>query len=222
MKNEFPIARFEGIVVQELKDEVLICDLKSNKVFCLNQTAGEVWKLCDGKTNTIMMAEILRGKLKAKVNEDVVLFSLGELSEKNLLTKKITVKENFPGFSRREVIKKIGLTSMVALPLITSIGMPSAAQAQSTVCTSDLECAGGECCDLANQICVPSGSDGCSCFGCFQCNSRCCMSGICQDNSLPICSTNATCGQTLACPSGFTCCNPGSVTNMATCSTCFC
>jgi len=46
------MARQNGIVVQEMPDEVLVYDLDSNKAHCLNQSAALVWKSCDG-TNTV-------------------------------------------------------------------------------------------------------------------------------------------------------------------------
>lgn len=155
MKNTLPLARFENIVVQEIKDEVLICDTKSNQVFCLNQTAGEVWKLCDGKTETNEIAKILSKKLKMDVSEDLILFSLIELSEKNLLTKKITAKENFQRFSRREVVRRIGLSSMIALPIITSVIMPKAIHAQSVECQDNFDCGFPLYCDLTTNTCQP-------------------------------------------------------------------
>ena len=41
MKNPLnPIARSNGLVVQEMPDEVLVYDLDSNKAHCLNETAA--------------------------------------------------------------------------------------------------------------------------------------------------------------------------------------
>ena len=47
--SQVPVARKQGLVVQEMPDEVLIYDLDTNKAHCLNQTAAFVWKSCDGK-----------------------------------------------------------------------------------------------------------------------------------------------------------------------------
>ncbi len=49
INNVFPIARKKDVVVQELPDEVLIYDLKSNKAMCLNEISAFVWHNCDGK-----------------------------------------------------------------------------------------------------------------------------------------------------------------------------
>lgn len=178
MINESPSARFDNIVVQELRDEILVCDVKSNRVFCLNQTAAEVWKLCDGKTETKQIAQILSKKLRTNVSEEVVLFSLAELSKENLLVNKITTNKVFEGISRREVVKRIGLSSIIALPLITSVALPTAAQAQSGVClaindpcASDTECCSG-CCFFGN--CGAGLPAGLPCTSGAQCCSGCC------------------------------------------------
>lgn len=225
MKNTLPLARFENIVVQEIKDEVLICDTKSNQVFCLNQTAGEVWKLCDGKTETNEIAEILGKKLKANFSEELVLFSLVELSNYDLLKNSYFTNDFFAKRSRREVIKKIGLSSMLTLPLISSVVMPKAIQAASgNACTSDNDCNDSSCCHLADQVCISLNiRTGCACVDCFDClsGSGCCFNGICVENASN-CNTSATCGATLACPSGFQCCNSGNAANTSTCSACGC
>ena len=55
MKNpndpQNPMARQNGLVVQEMPDEVLVYDLDTNKAHCLNQSAALVWKSCDGNNS---------------------------------------------------------------------------------------------------------------------------------------------------------------------------
>ena len=46
-----PTARKEGLVIQELSDEILVYDLNSNKAHCLNLTAAFIWKACNGKNS---------------------------------------------------------------------------------------------------------------------------------------------------------------------------
>lgn len=190
MNNEAPLSRYKDIVVQELKDEILVCDTKNNRVFCLNQTAGEVWKLCDGKTPIRKISEKLTNILKVEITEELVLFSLAELSKHKLLTDNNSPEQIFKGISRREVVRRIGLGSMVALPIISSVVMPMAAQAQSGCpttnapagcpCTIGTECLSG-CC-LENfpgpSICGDTfGAQGCICTSDAQCdtnNFTCC------------------------------------------------
>lgn len=204
MNNKIPLSRFEDIVVQELKDEILVCDTKYNQVFCLNQTAGEVWKLCDGKKNYREIAKELSKKMKVDFTEELVLFTLGELSKQNLLVNQINTNDLFGEFSRREVIKKIGLTSMVAIPLISSVVMPQAMHAASS-CNNDTDCGAGECCDTTTNTCNTTGSFGCVCSGGGDCLNFCCTTniGVCND------PPTATCGGGVDCPAPYICCvNP--------------
>jgi hypothetical protein len=207
MKNLSPLARVDGIVVQEIKDEILVCDTKSNQVFCLNQTAGEVWKLCDGKTDAKEISRILSRKFRAEFTEEMVLFSLDELSKENLLAKKLSGEKLYFGVSRREALKRVGLASMVALPIITAVTMPTAAQAQSA------------CPDPLGFDPIPNG---CPCGDCSFCDSGCCFNGVCSANN--VCNTPATCGATLNCPAPFVCCDMfgTNVNNDSTCSVCGC
>ena len=69
------MARFENMVVQELKDETLVCDLTNNHVFCLNQTAGEIWKLCNGETSVDEIERILSRKFGSKVGQEMILLT---------------------------------------------------------------------------------------------------------------------------------------------------
>ncbi|MBA3353164.1 MAG: hypothetical protein H0U23_12235 [Blastocatellia bacterium] len=74
------------------------------------------------------------------MTEDFVWLAIDQLSENNLLEKQLT--PNFPGQSRREVIKKIGLATMVAIPVIASLVAPqSALAANSCACNNASQCA---------------------------------------------------------------------------------
>ena len=155
MNNKLPLARDADLVVQELAEEVLVCDLTNNRVSCLNVISAEVWKLCDGKRSIPNITQTLQNKFSLAVTEDLVLLALDQLSRENLLVDKVGSDIIFNGVSRREVIKRIGLASMIALPIVSSIVMPTAAQAQSgcTIpnaafgcpCNSAADCSGCNC-----------------------------------------------------------------------------
>ena len=137
--SQRPIARKSGLVVQEVPDEVLVYDLESNKDHCLNQSAAMVWKSCDGNNSVSEIAKLVEGQAGGKVTEDFVWLAIDQLSENNLLEKAIS--PSFEGTSRREVIKKIGLASMVAIPVIASLVAPqSALAASSCSCTAPASC----------------------------------------------------------------------------------
>ena len=127
----YPLSRKENIVEQELPNEVLIYDLKENKALCLNETSALVWQLCDGQKSTAEISRIMSEKLKSPVTEDFVWLALERLKKENLLANGESIESNFAGLSRRQVIKKVGFASMIALPLISAIIAPTAANAQS-------------------------------------------------------------------------------------------
>lgn len=137
--SQCPIARKSGLVVQEVPDEVLVYDLESNKAHCLNQSAALIWRSCDGNNSVSEIAKLVEAQAGGKVTEDFVWLAIDQLSENNLLEKQIA--STFAGQSRREVIKKIGLASMVAIPVIASLVAPqSALAAQSCNCNNPGQC----------------------------------------------------------------------------------
>ncbi|MEZ5425540.1 MAG: PqqD family protein [Pyrinomonadaceae bacterium] len=158
--SETPVARKNGLVVQEVADEVLVYDLDTNKAHCLNETAAMVWRNCDGTRTVSDISKVVEGKLGGKVNEDLIWLALDQLGEKDLLEEKREL--SFSGRSRREVIRKIGLATAVAIPLVASLTTPtSVLAAASCACTAGnpAPCAATTCpsttnCNLAGQ-CAP-------------------------------------------------------------------
>ncbi|HEV7700664.1 MAG TPA: PqqD family protein [Pyrinomonadaceae bacterium] len=134
-----PKARQSGLVIQEMPDEVLVYDLETNKAHCLNQSAAMIWKSCDG-TNTV--ADIVRefeSNGAGQVSEDFVWLAIDQLSENQLLESVVTPK--FDGQSRRQVLKTIGLASMVAIPVIASlVAPPSVLASVSCACNGAAQC----------------------------------------------------------------------------------
>lgn len=151
-----PIARKEELVIQELAGEVLIYDLRTNKAICLNQTSALVWQNCDGKKTALEIAAEMEKHLALPVNEDVVWFALNQLEKENLLAANGKIPNRFSDLSRREIIKRIGAASVVALPVIASIVAPSSVMAQTS--------------------CIPGGGGGpgCPCTGNGTCSSGSC------------------------------------------------
>ena len=126
-----PIARKDDLVIQEMDDEVLVYDLRTNKAICLNQTSALVWQSCDGRKNALEISQDIEKQLGSAVSEDLVWFALNQLEKEKLLNEEKEIVNKFEGLSRREVIKKIGLTSMIALPIVASLVAPSAIHAAS-------------------------------------------------------------------------------------------
>jgi hypothetical protein len=75
------------------------------------------------------------------VPEEVVWLALDQLKKENLLENGGEIPTKFSGMSRREVIRKVGLATAIALPVIAGLVAPTAAQAQSIIpCIYDSEC----------------------------------------------------------------------------------
>ncbi len=133
------MARQNGLVVQEMPDEVLVYDLDTNKAHCLNQSSALVWKSCDGSNSVGDIVRQFESTGGGKVTEDFVWLAIDQLNENGLLDGKIAPR--FAGQSRRQVLKTIGLASMVALPVIASLVAPkNAMAAASCACTSNAQC----------------------------------------------------------------------------------
>jgi len=153
--NKFPQARKEKLVVRELADEILIYDKERQKAHCLNQTAAMVWRHCDGRTS---VEEISRRMTKempgsAVIDDRVVWYALAQFKRDHLLEEIEVPAGMLPakaGLNRRTAIRALGLTAIVAVPLVTSMVAPTAAQAATcrapaAVCTTSAQCCSGVC-----------------------------------------------------------------------------
>lgn len=174
MNYYLPLARKTDILIQETEAETLVYDLASNKALCLNETSVLVWKNCDGTKTVSEIAGILENKLGKIVDEDLVWIAIDQLSDERLL-ENAPKTNKFSAVSRREVIKRIGYASMIAIPLVASISAPKAVNAQSCpsppgsvpaggACTQDCECQPGNFPVPHTGICGTS-------FGPNQCNA---------------------------------------------------
>lgn len=156
--NTNPVARQKDLVVQEMPDEVLVYDINTNKAHCLNPSAAFVWKACNGKNSIADIVKQFEANGKGKVNEDFVWLALDQLQENALLENDIAPR--FAGKSRRQVIKTIGLASMVAVPVIASLVAPqNALAAVSCGCSRAADCAATLCPSRVNcngsNVCAP-------------------------------------------------------------------
>lgn len=80
-----PLSRKNNIVVQQIEDETLVYDLITNKAFCLNKTAAEIWQLCNGLNSVSEMTDKLRKRLKTLASEEMVRIALDLLRKDDLL-----------------------------------------------------------------------------------------------------------------------------------------
>lgn len=135
----FPTARRRGLVVQQVRNELLVYDLDNDRAHCLNETAAAIWRACDGKSHLLEIRQNVSAYLQTEIAGEVVQMALGELSEHDLLENKSDF--TFNPISRREVIRKIGIASMAALPIVTSLAVPkSVMAATSCSCVTAIDC----------------------------------------------------------------------------------
>lgn len=142
---KLPLARTKDVVVQDLKTEVLVYDLKTNQAFCLNDTSAKVFNACDGLTTFDEL------KSRYKFSADLIHLALDELSRNNLIES--DYESPLAGISRREAIRQVGLASLVSLPVISALIAPQASHAASPsapgsrslrqACNTSTECASG-------------------------------------------------------------------------------
>jgi hypothetical protein len=86
------------------------------------------------------------------VHLDLVWLALDQLRKSKLLADdpEVTAQLTRRSISRREIIRRIGVGAVVALPLITSLVAPTPAQAATCVpsgqpCTTSAQCCSGLC-----------------------------------------------------------------------------
>lgn len=170
-----PRARNENILVQEIGDEVMIYDSAADKAYCLNKTSAVIFNNCDGETT---FDELQR---RFNYTEDLIYLALDELKRSNLLNDKEYVSM-LNGLSRREAVKKVGLATMLALPVITALTAPTAVNAASSSCPAGSDPADAFGVNGRNDTCLcpPGTALGATCnrgdfaFGpAFSCRTGC-------------------------------------------------
>ncbi len=168
-----PVSRKANIVVRELENEVLLYDLILHKAYCLNQTSALAYQFCDGTNSVTEISDLMSKELKTLVSEDLVQLALKQLKKQNLLEgeEALTsqVAGQVTGFSRRELLKKARLSSLVMLPAIVAIVAPTAVMAAS--CINFLS----PCLPGPNRCCPGSICDGTM----GKCGCKCTSPGDC-------------------------------------------
>ena len=145
-----PLARNEGLVIKELPDELLIYDTETDRAHCLNETAAFVWLRCDGRKSLAEITRELRRKANAKLDDKIVWLALDQLSRNRLLIDSPAPPPTLQGINRRDMIRALGLTAAVAVPVVASIVAPRPAEAASCIpngqpCQSAAQCCSGLC-----------------------------------------------------------------------------
>ncbi len=135
-------------MIETLPDETLVYDLERDVAHCLNHTAALVWRRCDGTSTTKQIARSLTKDLDQPVDENLVWLALDQLERNRLLQDAIAPHRL--AMNRRDAVRAIGLSTVVAVPVVASILAPAPAQAASCLpntasCGTGAECCSGFC-----------------------------------------------------------------------------
>ncbi len=132
-----PTARYEGLIVTETQDDLLVYDQDRHHVHHLNPTAATIWRTCDGNRSINTIASV------AGIDEDDVVVALGKLQDAGLLNDTLVPVER-ESRSRRSLLKKAGIAAA-----IVSVSAPTAAFAVSGApCSMNSDCDGMEQCQM--------------------------------------------------------------------------
>jgi hypothetical protein len=147
------VPKRKDAIVRQLNGELLVYDTETNKAHCLNSIAADVWNLCDGRRAIAEIIRTIEQRHNSRVSEHVVLIALGQLQKSGLLLNQIPPLAGRNVSSRRAVVRRMGIAAVLIWPTITSILVPTPAEAASP-CRHNLQaCPQGpqQCC---SNLCV--------------------------------------------------------------------
>lgn len=149
----FPEAQQEKLLVHEVGDELVIYDQERQHAHRLNRTAALLWRHCDGETSIAALAAVLARELGLPADESLVWLTLDQLDKSRLLRERMPRKGIPAAMTRRQLVRRLGLTGALAVlaPVVRTIAAPAPATAQS------LEPGSARCCRYMN---APGGSCG--------------------------------------------------------------
>jgi hypothetical protein len=135
-----PRAKCNGLLSEQVEDELIVYDPDRDRGHCLNRTAALVWRHADGEHTVAELAAILREELDPVADENLVWHALDRLNAAHLLVEPRPRSTEEVRASRREFVRKVGVVGVVSLllPMVTSVAAPAPAQAQS--CGSSGNC----------------------------------------------------------------------------------
>jgi hypothetical protein len=116
----------KGLVVRDLREEVVVYDTRSHRAHCLNSTAAFVFRHADGRRTDAEIASLLG----PGADEELVAEAVEQLAGAGLLEPSPGGAE--PASSRREVLRQVALGAAVLAPVVVSLLVPSPAEAAAT------------------------------------------------------------------------------------------
>lgn len=160
-----PKARKDGLVVQEVGDELLVYDVQRARAHRLNQATALVWSKCDGQTTLREVTALMQDTLHRSADEKLVRLAVKQL-HKAKLVEPPTAGYAGDGITRRDVFKRVAAVGArcLLLPVIMSIPMALAPiPAFADACSGTGGSCSGTCADSTATCKSISKSGVCGC-----------------------------------------------------------
>lgn len=126
--DERPRSVRRHISIQQIGTETLVYDELRHKAFCLNESSSVIWRLADGEHTVAQMRSAASVELKSEVSEEFVMFALEQLRGDGLVEPCSMATEG-PVISRRALLRTLGVSGALLVPMIAAVLAPPAAQA---------------------------------------------------------------------------------------------
>ena len=164
--KHLPKTRKQNLITRDLGYELLIYDELRHRAYCLNRTAAAVWKQCNGKRSirqiSVLLGNELTGDRSMPIDERLIWHAIKQFKRDQLLEEAIEIPQSMLAHvngnpNRRQVIRALGLTAIVAVPLVSSIVAPRAVQASTCIASGGACISGPQCCPpriCNSNVCV--------------------------------------------------------------------
>ena len=208
---EHPVARSGDLLVEQVNDETVVYDRRTNDAHCLTPLAAAVFAHCNGETSIDRLATLASERLGEPVDETGVLNALAQLEERDLLA---IPASNGNGLSRRQMIGKgaAAAGALAGASLITSIAAPTAFAADSKIPPGCTGCGKNSDCS-SNHCCQSNAGKTCSQTCCVGNNNSCHVCTISGTTTCTVTPSDIGTGCPTSCPGGAAIC----CTNVAPC-----
>lgn len=164
-----PLARTTGLIIRDVGNEVVVYDAARHEAHCLNHTAALVFRRADGRRSIPELAAVLAAESRAAVDAATVRLALKQLAAARLLDEEDErdgARASPASAGRRQAIRRVGLGVALVAPVVTSLLVPTVAEAAAT--------------------CIPQSACTAAKYGqpCYVVSQAECTSKICVDTNL--------------------------------------
>ena len=127
-----PRAIGQGLLTDQIGDELLIYNRETHQAYCLIPAAAAVWRWCDGQTSVAELSQKLRDSVDPQADDAAVEKLLAELDQAGLLESASLPRGE--SVSRRRALIGLGGAIAGAVAVMT-VHVPSAMAAASPLRT---------------------------------------------------------------------------------------